>query len=176
MANENSQHDWQIVNVRNGYLVTERCVETGARQSFFTTEDNPPIDNYTNNEGTWKYLGSAQAVKFDLQCINHKKTIQLNNVVGLMLCTECDKDCNAGQLAEIVNNTKTWIYVALSEDTSSKKGRKIMPEETRTLTEYFNGRLRTPGKKILFVPDNFIKNIDTCRGEIIADIGMTDIY
>jgi len=47
MTETESQHEWRIINIRNGYLVTERCVETGARQSFFSLEDTPPIDNYT---------------------------------------------------------------------------------------------------------------------------------
>ncbi|MCD6217215.1 hypothetical protein J7L05_05075 [bacterium] len=175
MTETESQHEWRIINIRNGYLVTERCVETGARQSFFSLEDTPPIDNYTDGEFTWKYLGSAQAVKFDLECAKHKKIVKLDNVVGLMLCTECDPTCNAAQLANIVGENKTWVYVALSEDPSGMS-KAVTQEETRALTEYFNSRIKTPGKKILFVPDSFIKNFDTCKGEIIADMGMTEIY
>ncbi|MBU1023893.1 hypothetical protein KKB99_06390 [bacterium] len=171
-----NQHHWRIINLLNGYLVTERCVETGARQSFFSSEDTPPIDNYTDGEYTWKYLGSAQAVKFDLENRTLNKVINLKNVLALMLCTECDSACNACQLSDLIGETKTWVYVALSEQLSSDRESKITKEETQALTDYFNSRIKTPGKQILFVPDNFIKNMDTCAGEIIADVGLTDIY
>jgi hypothetical protein len=175
MIHSDTQHDWNIINVRNGYLVTEGCLETGARRSFFSMEDTPPIDKYTEGGNTWKYLGSAQAVKFDLKCSKTGKIAKLDNVVGLMLCTECDQSCNAGQLGLLIGDG-AWVYIAMGEDTSQPNGKKASVQETKALTEYFNSRIKTPGKKIFFVPCNFIRNIDTCKGEIIADMGMTDIY
>jgi hypothetical protein len=176
MAEENSQHEWFIVNVRNGYLVTEGCAQTGARASFFSLEDTPPVDSYVQGEYIWKYLGSAQAVKFDLECEKCGKRINLDSIMGLMLCTNCNPECNAGQLSKLVGKGKTWVYVALCSDTSHTGGKCVDPEETKALTEYFNSKIKTPGKRVLFVPCSFVINFDTCQGEVIADKGLTAIY
>ncbi len=176
MADEKCDHQWSMINVKNGYLVTEGCAHCGARISFFSLEDVPPKDSYTEGPHTWKYLGSSQAVRFDLKCGKCGEVVELKNVVGLMLCTNCDPECNAGSLANLVGKEKTWVYVALCADTTHKGGKCVSDEETRALTEYFNSRITTPGKKVLFVPCKFIRKIDTCRGEIIADTGLTSIY
>ena len=176
MASESCQHKWSIVNVRNGYLVTEGCAHCGSRQSFFSPEDAPPVDNYAEGDHIWKYMGSAQAVKFDLKCDKCGEVVTLDSVVGMMLCTNCTQDCNAGALSKLVGKEKTWVYVALCADTSHVSGKCVNVEEVRALTEYFNSRIKTPGKKILFVPCSFIPNMDICQGEVIADTGLTDIY
>ena len=176
MPEETCQHEWRIVNIRNGYIVTEGCAHCGSRLSFFSLGDNPPVDSYTEGDHIWKYLGSAQAVKFDLECTNCGRIVNLDSVVGLMLCTFCNPDCNAGQLSRLVGKDKTWVYVALCSDASHVKGKCVGLEETRTLTEYFNCKIKTPGKSVLFVPCSFIIDIDTCRGEVIADTGLTAIY
>ena len=177
MSDKRCKHEWTIVNVRNGYLVTEGCVNTGARQSFFSYEDSPPKESYTEGEHHWKYIGSAQAVKFDLECKKCKKLVKLDNVVGLMLCVKCDPLCNAGIMFDLLyNDSKSWIYVALCEDSSHISGKCVGVEETRVLTEYFQGQTRSPNKKIFFVPCCFISDIDRCKGIVITDTGLTDIY
>lgn len=176
MAVDNCQHEWSIINIRNGYMVTEGCIHTGARQSFFSLEDNPPIDSYVDGEHLWKYLGSSQAVKFDLECKKCGITVNLDSVVGMMLCTNCMSECNAGALSQLVGRDKTWVYVALCADTSHLSGKCVSLDATRALTEYFNSRIKTPGKQIMFVPCSFVIDMDICQGEVIADTGLTDIY
>lgn len=176
MAGTDFQHDWEMINVRQGYLVTEGCIQTGARQSFFSQENTPPIDKYTEGEYTWKYLGSAQATKFDLKCKKTKEVVKLDSVVAIMLCTECDPLCSAGKLSTICGKDKTWVYVAMCSDSSHEGNKCARDEEVKALTEYFNGRIKTKSKQIMFVPCSFIRNLDTCAGEIIADVGLTDIY
>jgi len=177
MTDTSCAHKWKIVNVRNGYLVTEGCINTGARQSFFSLEDRPPIDSYTEGKHHWQYLGSSQAVKFDLECEKCHKIANLDKVVGLMLCTRCDPLCCAGIMADLLGEeSKPWIYVALCSDSSHEEGKCIGASETNILTDFFHGRLKSKKKRIFFVPCCFISNIDRCKGEVIADTGLTDIY
>ena len=93
-----------------------------------------------------------------------------------MLCVNCNPECNAGQLTQLIGRGKTWVYVALCSDSSHCAGKCVGHDETRALTQYFNTRLKTPDKNILFVPCNFVINFDTCQGEVIADTGLTAIY
>jgi hypothetical protein len=165
-----------MVNVRNGYLVTEGCAHCGGRLSFFSIEQTPPVDSYVDGDHIWKHLGSSQAVKFDLECTKCGKKVNLDSVVGLMLCTNCTTNCNAGALSTLLGREHTWVYVALCANTTHIEGKCVGLEETRALTEYFNSRIKTPGKKVFFVPCSFVPNMDLCQGEIIADVGLTEIY
>ena len=177
MSDKICKHDWTIVNVRQGYLVTEGCINTGARQSFFSFEDTPPKDSYTEGEHHWKYIGSSQAVKFDFECKKCNKLVKLDSVVGLMLCVKCDPLCCAGIMYDLLeDDSKSWIYVALCEDSSHRGSECVSAGETRTLTEYFQGRIKSKNKKIFFVPCCFISNIDRCKGIVITDTGLTEIY
>ena len=176
MSEKNQTHEWSMINVRSGYIVTEGCAQCGARTSFFTREDLPPKDSFVEGKHIWKYRGSSQAVKFDLECRKTGLVVKLDSVVAMMLCTVCDPDCEAGRMARLTGPEKTWVYVSLCADTSHLGGKCSDEKEVKALEEYFNQGIKTPGKRIRFVPCKLISNFDGCLGEIIADTGLTEIY
>lgn len=176
MGDQSCRHDWTIVNLRNGYLVTEGCPHCGRRACFFTLEDHPHKDSYVDGEHTWRFLGNSQAFKFDLKCRRCGKEVNLESVMGLMLCLDCRDDCVAAATGKELGGEGSWVYVALCADTSHASEECIGTDETRALTEYFNSRIKTPGKKVVFVPCKLRKGIDTCQGEIIADAGLKELY
>ena len=164
-----------MVNIRNGYLVVEGCHRCKARSSFFSTEPVPPVDDYQEGEHFWTYLGSSQAVKFDLACSDCGDVVDLNDVMGLMLSTCRDPDCEVGRISA-QEGKGTWVYVALCADSTHASGRCVSDAGIRALTEYFNGNIKDPDKRIVVVPCAMCKSIDTCQGVVIADTGLTDIY
>jgi len=176
MTEPTCQHEWMTINVLNGYLVTEGCSHCGARMSFFTLEDRHQMDSYKKGEHKWNFLGSSQAVKFDLKCAKCGKVVHLRKTMALMLCTECMEDCEAGRRAKHAPGEQTWVYLALCPDPCHLSGECVSPEETLALTEYFNIRIRTPGKRILILPCVMRPSINTCQGETIADVGMKDLF
>jgi hypothetical protein len=133
------------------------------------------MDSYKKGEHKWNFLGSSQAVKFDLKCQRCGNEVRLRNTMALMLCTECMQDCDAGRRARHEGGEHTWVYLALCPESSHLSGECVGPDETGALTEYFNGRIRTSGKKILILPCNMRPSIDTCQGEILADVGLKDL-
>jgi hypothetical protein len=169
------KHTWSMVNIRNGYLVVEGCHRCKARASFFSTEPTPPVDDYQEGEHFWTYLGSSQAVKFDLSCSACGKVVDLNDMMGLMLSTCRDPDCEVGRLA-VGAGRGTWVYVALCADSSHASGRCVSEAGVKGLTEYFNANIKDPNKRIIVVPCIKCNSIDTCEGVVIADTGLTDIY
>lgn len=171
-----SEHQWSITNLRSGWLVTEGCLHCGAKASFFSFEERPPIDAFFEGEHHWRYLESAQAVRFDLSCAATGTTAELDNVLGLLLCMRCDPDCLIGCMSRLLGSDNTSVYLALCADPSHRSGACARPEEARALTEYFNGRIKAPGKKIVFLPCSLRRNSDSCRGEVVADVGMTALY
>lgn len=176
MPDQDCRHQWTIVNVRNGYIVTEGCYHCGGRASFFTIEDLFHRDTYADGDHRWRFLGSAQAVKFDLQCETCGKVVNLDKVIALMLCTECRDDCEAAMVKQQEGNEDAWVYVALCAYSTHWDGQCVGIEEVAALNEYFNSHIKTPGKKIIFVPCTMRKSIDLCQGEVIADVGMKEIY
>jgi len=176
MPAASDRNEWSMVNIRNGYLVTEGCARCGARLTFFSREDAPPKDSYSEGKHIWKYRGSAQAVMFDLRDERTGAVISLEKVVGIMLCTGCKEECPVNRIAREEEKGDTWVYAALCGDTTHPGGRCVGDRELRALEEYFNQGIRRRDKRIRFAPCRLIENLDTCQGEIIADTGLTDLY
>jgi hypothetical protein len=164
-----------MVNIRNGYLVVEGCHRCKARSSFFSTEPTPPVDDYQDGEHFWTYLGSSQAVKFDLACGKCGEVVDLNAMMGLMLSTCRDPECEVGRIAT-ESGPGTWVYVALCADSTHASGKCVSDAGIKALTEYFNANIKDPDKRFVVVPCIKCNSIDTCEGVVIADTGLTDIY
>ena len=169
------KHRWSMVNIRSGYLVVEGCRQCKARASFFSEESVPPVDDYEDGEHYWTYLGSFQAVKFDLACDDCGEVVDLNDMMGLMLSTCRNPDCEVARIAA-EGGKGTWVYVAFCADSTHASGKCVSEAGIKALTEYFNGNIKDPNKKIIVVPCSKCKSIDTCDGIVIADTGLTDIY
>ena len=168
-------HAWSMVNLRHGYLVVEGCYKCKARSSFFSSEPTLPVDDYEDGEHHWIYLGSSQAVKFDLACDHCGEVVNLDDMMGLMLSTCRDPECEVARTAAQAGKG-TWVYVALCADSTHASGKCVSDAGIETLTEYFNANIKDPGKRIVVVPCIKCKSIDTCAGIVIADVGLTDIY
>lgn len=174
---ENCRHAWEIINLRNGYLVTEGCTHCGRRANFFTLEDRNHMDSYVEGKHIWGFLGSSQAVKFDFKCTLCGKEIKLDKVMALMACLDCKEDCLAPKKGrEKSGDEDSWVYLALCPDPGHENEECIGSEEIKALNSYFNSRIKTPGKRITIIPCLYRGKIDTCQGEIIADVGMKDLF
>ncbi len=175
MAAPSCKHNWSMVHIRNGYLVVEGCHRCRARCSFFSEEPKAPVDEYVEGEHFWTYLGSSQAVKFDLACDRCGETVNLDDVMGLMLSTCTEPDCRVGRLSADAG-AGTWVYVALCADSTHASGRCVSARGVQALTEYFNANIKSPGKRVIVAPCVDCKTIDTCPGIVIADTGLIEIY
>lgn len=168
-------HRWSMTDIRSGYLVMEGCYHCGARSSFFSTEPVAPIDEYREGPHFWEYLGSYQAVHFNLVCSECGEKVDLRDMMGLMLSTCSDPECAVGRLSHELGK-KTSIYVAICADTSHTSGRCVSDAGVAALEQYFNQQLRSGRRKIKVVPCMMCDRIDRCQGIIIADTGLTDFY
>ena len=168
-------HKWTMTHIRHGYLVVEGCAECGGRSSFFSAEAVAPIEDYHQGDHFWRYLGSSQAVKFDLTCDRCGRTVDLNDVMALMLSTCEDPGCEVAEIARR-EGKGAWIYVALCADSTHRSGKCVSDQGIKALEEYFNQNIKRPGKRAVVVPCRMCNSIDTCRGIVIADTGLTEIY
>jgi hypothetical protein len=174
MAKEGCAHSWRMTNVRYGFIVVERCYHCKMERSYFAAEHTPPKEEYREGDHFWDYMGSAQSVQFGLKCDHCSLEVPFDDVLGLLTCSGCTPDCDAHVISRICEDQKVWVYVALcyQPDVVSKDD---MGERLAVLSQYFNARLKTPGKKILIVPGWFVKDIDVCQGTVLKDVGMFEV-
>ena len=169
-------HHWAMANIRTGYLVVEGCWHCMQRKSHFSEEPVPPLDDYREGDHFWSYLGSFQASKFDLKCEQCSKKVSLKDVMALMLCMRCDPRCAVYKVGSKEQSSKTWVYAALCADTSHISRKCITAPGIKALNRYFNYRIRNQQKKIIVVPCRLRRNVNTCEGIVLADVGLTEIY
>ncbi len=168
-------HRWSLTDIRSGYLVIEGCHHCGARGTYFSTELTPPVEEYQEASHHWQYLVSSQAVTFNMRCDACGAAVDLSDVVGLMLCTCEDLECEIGRMSLDLGRD-TSIYVALCSDSTHETNSHCVSDEgLAALNEYFNQRLRRGRKKILVVPCKMCGNIDCCPGIVIADSGLIEL-
>jgi hypothetical protein len=173
MVHDRCEHQWKMTNLRDGFIVTERCYHCKRARVYFSYEAVPPKDEYKEEDHYWNYAGSAQSVKFDMECASCGKLVSFEELMGLMHCVGCDASCHLNILSQICEGQNVWLYAALSY----RKGEEVdlAVEKLAVLTSHFSSRLRTPGKKILVVPGSLRKSPDTCRGEMLKDVGMLSL-
>jgi hypothetical protein len=169
------EHKWEMVDIRYGYLVVEGCPQCGGRSSFFSEEAVAPVDAYREGDHFWSYLGSSQAIKFNLECTKCEMLVNLDDMMGLMISTCNDPQCKVAQIG-IKEGKGTMAYVALCADSSHTSGKCVSAQGIKALNEYFNQNIKTSGKKIVIVPCDTCCNFDKCGGILIADKGLTDMY
>ena len=167
------KNEWEMIDEKIGYVVYENSFPSGLIRCYFSFEDVPPLEEYKEGKEYWKYIGSAQSLKFNLKNKTTGEVVQLNELMGIMYPTIDDPDNNVYQIQQIAENNKIFIYIALTYRDPSVKGRKLTDEQLTALNEYFNNRLRSPGKKILILPENICGDPSKCKGEILTDIGLT---
>jgi hypothetical protein len=176
MTDATCEHRWRIINLHGGYLVIEGCFHCRQRISQFSEEPVPPIDDYREGEHFWSHLGDYQASKFDLRCEKCGREVRLRDVMAVMLCMRCDRDCGVYKAGERAGKNPAWVYVALCANTSHVSGSCVSEEGIRALNGYFNQDLRDPEKKIIVVPCSLRRSVDTCQGVVLADVGLTELY
>ena len=175
-ARDGCDHCWAMTNIRTGYLVVEGCWHCGHRKSFFSGESVPPQDDYREGDHFWSYFGSSQASKFDLKCEKCSLEVPLKDVMALMLCMRCDRKCGVYKAGSEKRDGKTWVYAALCADSSHASGKCVTKSGIKALNEYFSRGNRGPDKKIIVVSCKSRRNINTCEGIVLADVGLTEVY
>ena len=168
-------HKWEMADIRPGYLVIEGCPRCGGRSASFSADVIVPMDERQEGDHFWVYLGSSQAVKFNLKCVECGNLVDLDDVMGLMMSTCDDPQCDVVKIATR-EGKGAWVYVALCADSTHASGKCVSAEGIKALNEYFNQHIKVPGKKILVVPCDTCCSVDRCQGIVIADVGLTEIY
>ena len=166
------QHEWEMTNVRFGFVIFEKCFHCNTLRTYFSESDHPIVgDEYLEGEHTWRCMENAQSLQFDLQCkkCNHRENF--DEIMGFMYCTDCLSGCQVEILQKKYLKEKTWVVVAFGffpvEESKPLTRRKL-----KILEDYFNQRRDTSRSRIAVLSYDLIKDFSRCEGVFIHDVGM----
>jgi hypothetical protein len=163
------RHQWNMTNIRFGFVVFEKCPHCNSLRTFFSTDDLPILgDKYREGRCFWSRVENAQSLQFDLQCRQCGHLEKYDDLMGLMHCTGCLPECKVDIIQRQLELERTWVMVAfgflLGQETKPLDLRKL-----DILTDYFNQRRDTRIKLLSF---DLIPDWSRCKGDFIHDIGM----
>ncbi len=174
MIQQETSHTWEMVNVVPGFIITEKCFHCEKISTYFSNEDRPPFEEYREDQHFWNVMESAQSISFDLTCTTCGSFIQYKELLGMMMCTGCDENCEVDRIRRTLEPELTWIYVAFGF-LPIKERKQLSPEQFAILEEYYNQRRKSSRSKIKIVSHELIKNISTCYAEVIKDVDMLSL-
>ena len=174
MNEENCSHQWEMVNISYGHIITEKCFHCDKVANYFTAELKPSLDEYREGEHFWNVMETAQSFRFDLKCKKCGEVEDFSQLMGLMMCTGCDENCPVDELMKDLEKSRTWVYVAFGFFPVDER-KQLSHEKLGVLEEYFNQRRNSTDSRIKIVSSEMISDIATCFAEMIRDVGMLSL-
>ncbi len=169
------QHQWEMTNIRFGFVVFEKCSHCNGIRTFFSASGHPMVgDEYVEGEHTWRCMENAQSLQFDLQCKQCGQLEKFDDVMGFLYCTECLDDCKVAILQKKYAEKKTWVIVAFGF-LPRRKDTELSPRRLKILEDYFNQRRDTSRSTIAVLSFDLIDDFSRCKGEFIHDVGMLSL-
>ncbi len=165
---------FEMVNVRPGWLMIEQEEHTGSERSFFVAERTPAWEEYREGNSFWRPQEAAQTFQFDVRDRATGEVVTFSELAGLLYYARCRPDSPVYRIGELAHHEKISLYVAITiEDDDGPV--PLPPEKIRVLNALFNERLRTPGKKVLILPDLFDLQHQISYGQVTVDFGLTSM-
>ena len=165
---------YEMVNVRQGYLMIEQESHTLARRSYFVAERTPPLEEYREGNQFWKPQKTAQTFQFDVRDTQTGEVVSFGELAGLLYYACCAKDSTVYKIGDLAHDQRVSLYVAIT--TEGEERASPMPlEKVRVLNALFNERLTSPRKKVLILPDLFGLNREITYEQIAIDFGLTSM-
>jgi len=174
MPKTSCRHTWEMINIHYGFIVTEKCYTCEKISTYYSFEDRPPLDEYREGEHFWNVMESAQSFRFDFKCRACGQIVPFDELMGLMMCTGCDEECQVEKLQKKHAAERTWIYVAFGF-LPTDEHRQLSREKISILEDFFNQRRKSSTSRIKIVSQELVKKYATCFGEVIKDVDMLSL-
>ena len=174
MTTEPTARRYEMVNVRQGYLIIEQENRTFARRSYFAAERTPPLEEYREGDQFWKPHEAAQTFQFDVRDTRTGDVVHFDELAGLLYYGCCAPESTVYRMGDLAQDQRISLYVAITtEDATSPAPMPL--EKVRVLNALFNERLTSPRKKVLILPDLFGLQREITYGQIAIDFGLTSM-
>lgn len=174
MQTQKCNHQWEMVNTCPGFILTETCHKCSLVSTYFSSEDNPPFEEYRDGEHFWNVMASSQTVRFDLRCGLCNTHVTFDELSSLMLCTGCKTECEVDKLLRKYSDERIGLYVAFGFKPISDKT-QLSDEKIGILEDFYNQRRRSSKSSIKIVSQKLIDDPESCTGEFIIDRSMLSL-
>jgi hypothetical protein len=169
MREDKCLHKWEMVNVASGLIVMKKCFHCGKVSTCFCFHDKLPLEPCHEEEHFWNFMEADPSFHFDFKCIHCGTLVVFRGLVGLMICTGCDKRCEVDVLRRQLEPEGKKVCVALG---CRPIGERIqLPDDKiAVLQEYFDQQEQALKSKLKIVPHKIVRSIDNCYAEITKDV------
>ena len=116
MTTEPTTRRYEMVNVRQGYLIIEQENHTFARRSYFAAERTPPLEEYREGDQFWKPHEAAQTFQFDVRDTTTGEVVPFGELVGLLYYACCAKGTAVHQMGDLAHDQQISLYVAITTE------------------------------------------------------------
>ena len=135
----------------------------------------PPKEPYREGSQVWSFWEMAQSLRFSVRDSKTGETHRFDELLGLLYYGCWKLGQRTLRIGELALASRIFIYVAVAYEAPDGSRLDIPIEKLEVLNKAFNGRLRTPDKKILILPEYFGLDKELSYGQIMLDFGLTAI-
>jgi hypothetical protein len=164
---------YELVDTVPGFVIVEHSSPSNRSRCYFCAEATPPKQTYREGGEEWYFKEAAQSLQFSVRDNATGEVARFPEVLGLLYYGCLAPDSKLRRIGEIAHSTGVSIYIAITYDGPDGKLCEISPTKLEWLNRAFNDRIRTPGKKILILPDLFDIQQQVSRGQIMLDFSLT---
>jgi len=171
MAKGKCSHAWEIANAEHGLVVMKKCFHCGKVSTCFCHHDKLPLESSHEGQHFWNFVEGDPALHFDLKCSKCGTTVEMNELVGLMICTGCDPECKVDALRREFEPQGVHVRIALGGRPIDER-KQIPPEKIAVLQQYFDQQAQSGKPKVNVVSHELVRNIESCYARIVEEAEM----
>lgn len=160
-----------MINLATGLIVMKKCFHCGKVLTCFVFHNKPPLESCRDGEHFWNFMESDASFHFDLRCRKCSTFVNLDELVGLMMCTRCDETCEVDILSRKLEPEATQVCIALGFRPVDER-RQLSREKIAVLQDYFNQECKSLKSKVKIVPHEMVKSADKCYAKVIKEVEM----
>jgi len=165
---ETCEHVWEMTNVKGGLIVMKKCFHCSKVSTFFVAHRDPPIETSHEGKHFWNFMESDPSFHFDIKCRKCDKIIDLDELVGIMVCTGCNETCEVDILRKKLVGEGSNVHIALGQRPLDER-KALSTEKLAILQEYYHQQGKHPANQVEIVSHEMIRDLDKCYAEVIED-------
>jgi hypothetical protein len=164
---------YQLVDSLPGFVIVERAAPSNRSRCYFCAEATPPKEAYREGDQEWHFEEAAQSFQFSVRDTVTGEVAKFNELLGLLYYACLEPGSQLYRIGEVAHAIGISIYIAITYDAPDGKPCAVPPTKLEWLNRAFNDRIRTPGKKVLILPDLFGIQQQVSNGQIMLDFSLT---
>jgi hypothetical protein len=164
---------YQLVDSVPGFVVVERAAPSNQARCYFCTEATAPKEAYREGDQEWHFEEAAQSFQFSVRDNATGEVLRFHELLGLLYYACLEPGSQLRRIGEVAQSVGVSIYIAITYDSPDGTPCEVAASKLEWLNRAFNDRIRTPGKKILILPDLFGIQKQVSSGQIMLDFSLT---